>query len=233
MPWDSSTYHPRIPNPKGRLPMLPSAPAARLFGLIGFLLGGYASYTIAGLLLHLPPGWVDRKWTPADLGVIAAILFVCFFGGLSGMALGLKVPADNSNLTRFALILWHFLANGQIVCFFAIGLAWKSGHRPLDTHEALHIFGLFAASTLISGLLLFILGQFRQNSQPQPLLWILAVVPPILWVSHIVRETIHLDQTRAMVFGSAAGLVTIFLSARMIQRDYRQMKDMSEWLAKS
>ena len=209
-----------------------SAPAGRFFYCISFLVSGLVAYWLAGRILGLGPGWLESKWTPVETAAVGAILLVSFIGGLLGFALGMKVPAGSRNLTRLTLILWHFLANGQLVCFFAVGIAWKRGHEQLNMQEALHIFGLFAAATFISGVVLFLLGQFRENAAPVPFLWIMMVVPPLVWVGLNVRKTIHLDQTGAIIFGCVAGLAIVFLSGRMIQRDYRQMKEVDELVAK-
>jgi hypothetical protein len=228
MPWETTPYRPPIPNPKGRLPRNPSVAAGRICGCLGFFLSGYLCDKAAERILGLPHGWVEGKWTPAETVAVGAILLLSMVGGLIGFGAGLHVAADNRELTRLSLILWHFLADGQIVCFFSIGLVWRREHHPLTTQEALPIFGWFAAAALLSGLVLFALGQFRENAEPRPLLWIVVGVPPILWVAYHIRDTIHLDERGAILFGLIAGLAIVFLSARMIQRDYRQMREVKQ-----
>jgi hypothetical protein len=228
MPWQSSPYRPPIQNPKGRIGSSPSAPVARFFGCVGFGLAGWATFKATQWLLGLPPGFLDAKWGPRETIVVGAAVLASLLGGLIGSGLGLQLSITSRTLTRFVIIVWHFLANGQIVCFALLTLALSRNRRSIGHAEALQAFGLFAAASIVAGLVLFAAGQFKENQQPRPLLWVAITVPITVWVGLRYQAMFHWQRGMAIVFGVVAGLGTVVVSARMIQRDYEQMKEMRD-----
>ncbi len=149
-------------------------------------------------------------------------------GGLIGAGIGLQVSVKNRTLTRFLIIVWHFLANGQLVCFVLLWLVLEQDRRILGLTELLHALGLFAAASSVAGLILFSAGQFKENEQPHPLVWIVVTVPITVWVGMQYQGMFHWQRGVAIVFGAIAGLGTLFVSARLIQRDYQQMTEMRD-----
>lgn len=179
-------------------------------------------------LVGLPPGFLDAKWGPREIIIVGVVVLASLLGGLMGAAVGLQVSIKNRTLTRFLIIVWHFLANGQIVCFALLALALSRDRRSLGLTESLHAFGLFAAASVVAGLLLFATGQFKESGRPHPLLWIVVTLPITVWVGTQYQAMFHWQRGVAIVFGVGAGLGTIFISARLIQRDYEQMNEMRD-----
>jgi len=233
MPWQSSPYRPPIQNPKGRLASSPSAPVARFFGFVGFGLAGWASVKAAQWLLGLPPGFLEAKWGPRETIVMGTAVLASMLGGFIGSGLGLKLSITSRTLTRVIIIVWHFFANGQIVCFVLLALVLSRDRRSIGHAEALQAFGLFAVASIIAGLVLFAAGQFEESQQPRPLFWVAITVPITVWVGLHYQAMFQWQRGVAIVFGVVAGLGTVFVSARMIQRDYEQTKEMRDIVNRS
>jgi hypothetical protein len=125
-------------------------------------------------------------------------------------------------------IVWHFLANGQIVTFVLLALVLSRGRQTLGLAQSLHAFGIFAVGSIVAGTVLFAAGQFKENQRPRPLLWILITVPITVWVGLQYQGMFHWERGVAIVFGVVVGLATVFASARLIQRDYEQMNEMRD-----
>jgi len=228
MPWQSVLYGPPIENPKGRVASFPNAPLVRLCGCAGFGLAALATFKAAQSLLGLSPEFLDAKWGPREVMVVGVAVLASSMGGLIGAGIGLQVSVKNRTLTRFLIIVWHFLANGQLVCFVLLWLVLEQDRRILGLTELLHALGLFAAASSVAGLILFSAGQFKENEQPHPLVWIVVTVPITVWVGMQYQGMFHWQRGVAIVFGAIAGLGTLFVSARLIQRDYQQMTEMRD-----
>lgn len=229
MPWETTPYRPPIQNPKGRVASSPNAPLARCCGSIAFCLTCFAACKAAESNFGLKPGFLDAKWGPRETVVVGILLLLSMLGGLFGFGVALQVSIRNRDLTRLANILWHFFANGQIVCFFVLALALGKQRRSLGSTESLHVFGTYAAASILAGLVLFLAGQFKENAPPRPLLWASIVVPPAIWASLRLDSWLRWQPREAILCGLALGLGNLFISARSIQRDYAQMKEENDW----
>jgi hypothetical protein len=228
MPWEATPYRPPIRNPKGRVAFMPSAPLARLTGTIAYCLVGFAIYKAAQWILGLPPGYLEGKWGLRETVVVGVMLLVGMLGGLIGFAVGIQVSVKNREVMRFAIILWHFFANGQLVGFFLLALILGRNRRTLGLVEAIHVFGMFAAANILAGIALFLARQFKEGAQPQPLVWIIFVVPAAIWTGLQLEKMLQWQLEMAIIYGAVAGLINVFVSARLIQRDYQQMREVND-----
>jgi len=228
MGWETTRYRPPIRNPKGKIAASPLAPLSRLIGCVSFLLTGFAVAKLAQKLLGLPPSFWDGKWEPRETVAVGIIVLLSIVGGLMGFALGLKVSVSNQSLTRLACILWHFLANGQIVCFILLELLAQKEQRHLGIGDVLPILGGFAAALTASGLILFFAGQFREHERSRPALQTIVVLLFSVAAGVWLRPALQLPREAAVLFSVVVGVGAWLLSARSIQRDYAQMREMNQ-----
>jgi hypothetical protein len=207
--------------------MSPNAALGRFSGSVAFCLTGYATCELAERLFGLSTGFLDAKWGPRETLVVGVMALVSMLGGLIGLSLGLQVSAGNKELVRLATILWHFFANGQLVCFFLLAVALSRDHRKLGLGESVQVFGTFAAASIVTGLVLFITRQFKEDGEPRPLLWVVIVVPATVWAGLQLQGILQWQPRTTVIFGIVTGLFNVFVSARLIQRDYLQMRELN------
>jgi hypothetical protein len=214
------------PKPKGRLPSHSSPAAMRLCGAIGFLGSAYVVIRIAAYLLDRPPDFLESgDWSATELIVFGVALPVAAVSGLMGAAMGLSLNIRNAHVNRLLLIVWHFLANGQLLAMVVLTLALRPSRRVASIPETIEAFGLTALATIAAGVVVFLLGQFKEDRRPNLLLCASITVPIGFFLGGEYARIFSIDGRRANVIGLAFGIALLFVSAYMIRRDYDQMAE--------
>lgn len=224
MAWKSVEVKQRSQNPKGRVPLSPSAPLMRICACLGFCGTAFLALKAATFMLGLPEKFLEAdNWSPREISALGVSFLASTIGGLIGAGMGLQVSIRSASLNRFLAILWHFVASGQLVYSVLLSLALARNQRVATLPETLQAFGLAAAGCVVIAVALFAAGQFRENQPSNPLVWILVAIPITVFIGLQHGRLFSLNGASAIVVGVVAGLGTVFSSAYFIQRDYDQM----------
>jgi hypothetical protein len=214
------------PKPKGRVARHASPAAMRLCGLLGFLGSAYVTVVSSAYLLGRPTDFLDSgNWSAAELTVLSVALVAALLGGLMGAGIGLSLDIRNAHVNRLLLIVWHFLACGQLLAFGGLTLALRPTRRVASIPETIEAFGVTALATTAAGLVLFALGQFKEDRQPNLVLCACITVPMGVFLGREYARIFSIDGHRATVVGVAFGVAVFVVSAYMIRRDYDQMAE--------
>lgn len=225
MAWKTVEVHPATekPAPAGPARSL-SPPLMRICGFLGFFGVGFLVLRVSGAVLGLAPGfWEAGDWGFRETAAIGFAGLASFLGGLFGAGAGLKLEVTSPWLNRLLAILWHFVANGQIVCLGLLGMVLARKQRVATMPEALRVFGLAAAACVLIAAILFLLAQFRADERPNLLLCSLVAVPLTVALAFDQAKIFLLDRGMAITIGVAYGLMLVLLSAFTIRRDYDQL----------
>lgn len=223
MPWRSDRIEARPAEPKRRVALTPSPALMRICGSIGFCGAAYVTVLVVAPVLGLPSDFLEAgEWGAREAAAFALALAASVVGGLLGAGLGLQFNVTNASAQRLLLLVWHFVADGQILAMVLLSMALSRQRHVATVGEAVWAFGLTAAACALLGVALFLLGQFKDDERPNAALCLVVCVPVSVAVALAQAKAFAIERNRAIVMGVVFGVAVFLVSAHMIQRDRRQ-----------
>lgn len=121
--------------------------------MVSFLIVGFGLYYGGTALLGLQQlDMAAPAWTPKHVGLVAAAMLLGCLAGFIGFAYAMTVEVRSERLNHLFIVLWHFLANGNIIWTITIGIAMSLTLGREEAKAAVLAFGAERATIYLVGI---------------------------------------------------------------------------------
>ena len=239
MGWSRHTIEPSRPSSKHICRRRIFSPSLlRLFGAIGFSLGGLtAFYGVTGLLgvdrefMRTEAAWGFKEIISLSLGVLAGVL-----GGFTGFSLAAGIEIRSEKTNHVLAVLWHYFANGLLVWLVLMSLVLT---KALGQESAMQLFARLGvwysiwavvgpgalAGMAIAGALL-VTGQHGFKTKPRFFYCYLTSLPISAAMAHSQLRLLGVPTDYWWALALMFPLALIPISVVLVARDMRQRRDL-------